>query len=68
MLVCGKGWEVGWEVDNGKVLAGAGRRRRRECGRMDRLSFGSSSVERAHNLSDDGGLSGWEAEERTDPR
>ncbi len=65
---CGNGWKVGWEVSSGKVLAGAGERKRWECGRTDRLSLGSSRVEMAHNLLNEGDLSEWEAEERTDLR
>ncbi len=66
MLGCGRRWKVGWQV--GRLvavgfLAGTGGRRRRECGRVERLFLGSSSVERAHNLSKGVVLGGREAEE-----
>ncbi len=54
---CAGLWEVlegrliGGQVGGGRVLAEAGGRRRRECGRVERLFLGSSSVVRAHNLS-----------------
>jgi hypothetical protein len=40
-----------------------GGRRRRECGRVEWLSLGSSDVERAHNLSNGVALGSGEAEE-----
>ena len=62
--VGGVGRLVGrWESRGGVVLAEAGGRRRRECGRVERLFLGSSGVERAHNLSNGVALSGREAEE-----
>ena len=39
-----------WAV--GGVLVGAGKRRRRECGKLTRLYLGSLRVMGAHNLSD----------------
>ena len=66
MLGCGRCWKVGWQV--GRLvavgfLAEVGGRRRRECGKVERLFLGSSSVERAHNLSNGVVLGSGEAEE-----
>ncbi len=63
---CGRCWKVGWQV--GRLvavgfLAEVGGRRRRECGKVERLFFGSSGVERAHNLSNGVALGSGEAEE-----
>ena len=54
---------AGGQIDFGGVLAGAGGRRRRECGKVERLFLGSSGVVRAHNLTRGVALSGREAEE-----
>jgi hypothetical protein len=66
VLGCGRCWKVGWQV--GRLvavgfLAEVGGRRRRECGKVERLFLGSSGVERAHNLSNGVALGGREAEE-----
>ena len=58
------GWLVGGKVGCGWAPCGkVGGRRRRECGRVERLFLGSSDVERAHNLLNGVALSGREAEE-----
>ena len=66
MLGCGRRWKVGWQV--GRLvavgfLAEVGGRRRRECGKVERLFLGSSNVERAHNLTSEVALGSVEAEE-----
>ena len=66
MLGCGRRWKVGWQV--GRLvavgfLAEVGGRRRRECGKVERLFLGSSNVERAHNLMSEVALGSVEAEE-----
>ena len=68
--MCAGLWEVlvGW-LGGGKVGCGwgscgkVGGRRRRECGRVERLFLGSSDVERAHNLMSEVALGSVEAEE-----
>ena len=68
--MCAGLWEVlgGW-LGSGKVGCGwdsfgkVGGRRRRECGRVEWLSLGSSDVERAHNLTNGVALGSREAEE-----
>ena len=47
----------------GGSLAGAGKRKRRDCGKVERLFLGSSDVERAHNLLNGVLHGGREAEE-----
>ena len=47
----------------GRLLTGAGKRKRRDCGKVERLFLGSSDVERAHNLSNGVNLRSGEAEE-----
>jgi hypothetical protein len=47
----------------GGLLAGAGKRKRRDCGKVERLFLGSSDVERAHNLLNGVALGSGEAEE-----
>ena len=66
MLGCGRCWKVGWQV--GRLvavgfLAEVGGRRRRECGKVERLFLGSSNVVRAHNLMSEVALGSVEAEE-----
>jgi hypothetical protein len=66
VLGCGRRWKVGWQV--GRLvavgfLAEVGGRRRRECGKVERLFLGSSNVERAHNLMSEVALGSVEAEE-----
>jgi hypothetical protein len=66
VLGCGRRWKVGWQV--GRLvavgfLAEVGGRRRRECGKVERLFLGSSDVERAHNLMSEVALGSVEAEE-----
>jgi hypothetical protein len=47
----------------GRLLTRAGKRKRRDCGKVERLFLGSSDVERAHNLSNGVDLGSGEAEE-----
>ena len=54
-------WIGGCSV--GRLLAGAGKRKRWDCGKVERLSYGSSDVERAHNLLSGVALGSGEAEE-----
>ena len=54
-------WIGGCSV--GGLLAGAGKRKRRDCGKVERLFLGSSDVERAHNLLNGVALGSGEAEE-----